>query len=133
VVRRKSNISAFAGAVVVTLAATAFAPAAAVTVGAGGAATVPVALKAVYSIGEAGRGDGQLSEPTDVAVDSAGRLYVADSRNARVQLFDAQGFFETTIGRFGWEGEGLVSPYGVALDQDLYIYVSDREREPIHQ
>ena len=82
-IRRASSISLCPGAVVVTLAATAFTPAWPVTLGAG-AATVPVALQAGYSIGEAGRGDGQLNEPTDVAVDSANRLYVADSRNARI-------------------------------------------------
>jgi DNA-binding beta-propeller fold protein YncE len=36
---------------------------------------------------------GQLNYPTDVAVDSAGRIYVADFRNDQVQVFDPRGRF----------------------------------------
>ncbi len=97
------------------------------------AATVPERLTAAEEIGDAGRGDGQFNEPTAVAFDAAGRLYVVDSRNIRVQRLSPAGDFDAAFGRFGWEGEGLVSPYGLAVDQELYIYVSDRERGLIHQ
>ncbi len=105
----------------------------AVTIGGGTPVTVPKSLKIVDVIGEAGRGDGQFNEPADVAFDAAGRLYVVDTRNIRVQRFRAGGDFEISFGRFGWEGEGLVSPRGIAVDQELYIYVSDRERDVIHR
>ncbi len=44
-------------------------------------------------LGEDGDGDGQLHYPTDVAEDEQGALYVADSYNHRVQVFDREGRF----------------------------------------
>ncbi len=40
---------------------------------------------------------GEFSSPTDVAVDDAGNLYVADRGNHRVQILDAQGGFKTLL------------------------------------
>jgi DNA-binding beta-propeller fold protein YncE len=104
-----------------------------VTIGGGTEATVPKSLRVVDVIGAAGRADGRFNEPTDVTFDGAGRLYVVDTRNIRVQRFGAAGGFDISFGRFGWEGEGLVSPRGIAADQELYDYVSDRDRDVIHQ
>jgi hypothetical protein len=73
--------------VTIIVAAALASPAAAVTVGGGDRPQVPVGLRAVGTIGEGGRGDGQFNEPTDVALDATGRLYVVDSRNVRVQRF----------------------------------------------
>lgn len=44
-------------------------------------------------LGEDGDGDGQLHYPTDVAEDEQGALYVADSYNHRVHVFDREGRF----------------------------------------
>src|SRR5262245_18731551 len=50
--------------------------------------------------GSPGSGAGQFQTPVGVAVDQAsGAVYVADSGNARVQKFDAQGNF---IAAWGW-------------------------------
>ena len=46
--------------------------------------------------GGAGTGDGQFDDPTSVAVDPAtNKVYVADPRNKRVQVFDSNGKFLT--------------------------------------
>src|SRR4029453_3910253 len=39
----------------------------------------------------AGSGDGQFSRPRGIAVAESGSIYVVDSRNVRVQIFDAAG------------------------------------------
>ncbi|MEE8638830.1 MAG: hypothetical protein V3T41_00305, partial [bacterium] len=109
--------------VTAAVAAALTSPAAAVIIGGGELATVPEGFKAVAVVGEAGRGDGQFNEPTAVAFDGARRLYVVDSRNVRLERFFAQGDFDMAFGRFGWKGEGLVSPHGIAADQELYVYV----------
>jgi DNA-binding beta-propeller fold protein YncE len=46
--------------------------------------------------GSSGNGDGQLNDPTSVAVDpTTNRVYVADPRNKRIQVFDSTGKFLT--------------------------------------
>ena len=46
--------------------------------------------------GSSGSGDGQLNDPTSVAVDPiTNKVYVADPRNKRIQLFDSNGKFLT--------------------------------------
>ena len=44
--------------------------------------------------GESGDGDGQLSRPSDVAVDAEGYMYVADWGNERVQVLGPDGSFK---------------------------------------
>ena len=52
------------------------------------------------SIGEAGAGDGELSNPQDVAVDnSSGSIYVADTGNHRIVKFASNGDF---VAAWGW-------------------------------
>ena len=54
------------------------------------------------SFGSSGSGAGQFNTPVGVAIDdlgSPGGVYVADSGNARVQKFDADGNF---VAAFGW-------------------------------
>jgi sugar lactone lactonase YvrE len=46
--------------------------------------------------GSKGTGDGQFDDPTSVAVDAAtNKIYVADPRNKRIQVFDSNGKFLT--------------------------------------
>jgi DNA-binding beta-propeller fold protein YncE len=48
------------------------------------------------SWGSKGSGDGQFNDPTSVAVDSTtNKVYVADPRNRRIQVFDSEGKFLT--------------------------------------
>ncbi len=48
------------------------------------------------SWGSKGSGDGQFDDPTSVAVDPiTNKVYVADPRNKRIQLFDSTGRFLT--------------------------------------
>ncbi|HEY6655162.1 MAG TPA: hypothetical protein VI028_13625 [Solirubrobacterales bacterium] len=56
----------------------------------------------VCANGSGGPAAGQLNEPTSVAIDSAGTLFVTDgnSSNHRVSVFTAQGMF---LRAFGWD------------------------------
>ena len=88
----------------------------------GGAATV---IAAARVFGEPGSGPGQLNEPRGLASDSRGNLYVADTKNSRIQVFDSNGQFLRVIGVPG-SGDGqLKEPCGVAVDADGTVIVAD--------
>ena len=72
------------------------------------------------------RGRGQFKEPSDVATDSSGNVYVSDRNNHRVQKFDSEGFFLAQWGGMG-SGDGqFVFPEGIATDSAGNVYVADR-------
>ena len=88
----------------------------------GGAATV---VPPARVSGEPGSGPGQLNEPRGLAADSRGNLYVADTKNSRIQVFDPNGQFLRAIGVPG-SGDGqLKEPCGVAVDADGTVIVAD--------
>jgi len=68
---------------------------------------------------------GNFSKPTNVAVDKDGNLYVTDTYNDRVEVFDADGAFIRTFGKNG-DGPGdFARPKGIAIDCDGHIWVAD--------
>jgi len=68
---------------------------------------------------------GDFAKPTGVAVDKEGNLYVADTLNDRIEVFDADGQFIRTWGKNG-DGPGYFArPKGVAVDSDGHIWVAD--------
>lgn len=63
--------------------------------------------------------------PRGIAVDDQGNIYLADTGNKRVQVFDQDGFFVRQIGSGGpLEGQ-LDEPVGLALDGARNLYVAD--------
>lgn len=86
-------------------------------------AVAPVAPRLAYYI-TGSWGDGALKKPLAVAVADR-RIYVADTNNQRVQVFDYNG---RPLFRFGSAGEGpgqFKFPYGLAGLPDSRILVAD--------
>lgn len=80
----------------------------------------PVFNRMIYG----GFGADALVKPMDVAV-IGGKIYVSDTMNKRVQVFDMEG---KPLLKFGQEGkkQGQFSfPYGIAGDSQGNIYVAD--------
>ena len=74
---------------------------------------------------------GDLAKPTGVAVDKDGNLYVADTLNDRIEVFDADGVFLRTWGKNG-DGPGYFArPKGVAVDSDGHVWVADGMQDRI--
>ncbi|MEV5137457.1 RICIN domain-containing protein [Streptomyces syringium] len=76
----------------------------------------------------------QLNRPREVAMDSAGAIYIADSDNHRVRKITADGKICTVAGTgaAGFGGDGgpataaqLDGPYGVAVDSTGTLYVAE--------
>ncbi len=69
--------------------------------------------------GKEGNEPGAFSFPNAVAVDDAGQVYVADSNNARVQVFDPVGNLLTVLS--GSAAGGLALPRGLAIDAQRHL------------
>lgn len=77
----------------------------------------------VSSWGGAGSAPGQFHDPIGVAV-AGGKVFVADARNHRVQVFDRNGRFLYAIGHPGTGLGGLERPMNLTVANGK-VYVSD--------
>ncbi|NOZ51163.1 MAG: TIGR03663 family protein [Chloroflexi bacterium] len=75
--------------------------------------------------GMKGPGPGQLQQPRAAALAPDGRLYVADTGNHRIVVFNPDGSYAFDWGSFG-EAQGQFNePWGIAIGPDGRVYVSD--------
>lgn len=92
-------------------------------------ARVPNSLPALQSVWDIGRLDQPAEEVfgqiEDLAVDSAGRLYVLDSHYNEVRVFDSAGNFVTAAGGAGSGPGELSAPSAIAVDGDA-VWITDR-------
>lgn len=82
-------------------------------------------LKYTGSIGKRGREEGELNFPSHLGVDNKGNLYVVDTMNGRIQIFDKEGKFIRAFGQFGDAPGMFARPKGVGVDSEGHIYVVD--------
>jgi predicted membrane-bound mannosyltransferase/sugar lactone lactonase YvrE len=76
-------------------------------------------------IGKLGISRGEFNSPSDVAVDSRGNIWVADTNNNRIQEFDAEGNFVAALGGGGNAPGRFNQPWSLAVDSDGTLYVAD--------
>jgi DNA-binding beta-propeller fold protein YncE len=102
---------------------------------------VSPAGKVLHRWGSLGREPGQFRFPVakpgapgvlaGITVDSHGLVYVADSDNARVQVFSPTGTFIRVFGSFG-EGPGqFLTVDGLVADEAGNVYVIDGQEETL--
>ena len=75
-----------------------------------------------------------LNQPTGVAVDGAGSLFIAEQANNRIRKVGTNGIISTVAGNgtWGYSGDGgaaanaeLAGPFGVAVDAFGNLYIGD--------
>jgi len=78
--------------------------------------------KFIKSFGSYGYGPSQFRGPHSLAIDSRGRLFVADRGNRRIQIFDQEGKLLDT-----WYQFSRIS--GLAIDRNDTLYAIDSESD----
>jgi acetyl esterase/lipase/sugar lactone lactonase YvrE len=73
--------------------------------------------KYLLAWGKKGTGSGEFNLPHAIRLDAAGRVYVGDRENDRVQVFDANGKFLRQFGGF--------APFGLFITPDQTLFVAD--------
>jgi sugar lactone lactonase YvrE len=76
--------------------------------------------KFIKAWGKEGKAQGEFDVPHGLAMDSAGRLFVADRSNDRIQIFDQDGKFLAEWRQFG-------RPSGLYIDKNDILYAADSQ------
>jgi streptogramin lyase len=79
--------------------------------------------KFIKAWGKLGSGPGEFRSPHALAMDSRGRLFVADRGNSRIQIFDQDGEFIAEWPQFG-------RPSGLYIDAKDTLYAIDADSSP---
>lgn len=78
-----------------------------------------------------GKLQGQVRAPRGLYVDKAGKIYVADTGNDRVQIFNPDGTYDNMFGESG-TGEGQFrAPSAVTVSPTGNIYVADTKNKKV--
>ncbi|WP_052733139.1 NHL domain-containing protein [Hymenobacter terrenus] len=96
------------------------------------------------NFGDGGPATGaMLSQPTGVAVDGSGNVFIADAANFRIRHVSAATGVITTVagtGTAGFNGDGgaatgamLWYPYGVAVDGSGNVFIADQSNQRIRR
>jgi RHS repeat-associated protein len=72
-----------------------------------------------------GSGNGQLNNPSGIAADSSGNVWVADTANNRVEKFSSAGAFIAAYGTLGSGNLQFKGPTGIAIDSAGTVWVAD--------
>ena len=76
--------------------------------------------------------DGMFRQPTDVAWDSDGNIYISDGYvNSRVAKYDRNGDWVKSWGEHGTGPGQFRTPHAIAVDRNDNVYVGDRSNRRI--
>jgi DNA-binding beta-propeller fold protein YncE len=79
----------------------------------------------LFLFGGSGTAPGQLNNPEAAKANSEGKIYVADLKNDRIQVFDKDGKYLFMFGSSGSMPGQLKAPAGIAFDKKDNVYVTE--------
>jgi YD repeat-containing protein len=86
------------------------------------------------AFGSEGTGNGQFKQPSGVAVDSSGNLWVVDAGNNRLEKFSTSGSWLASYGKAGSGEAQFNEPRSIALNQSTgNVYVADKANNRIEE
>ncbi len=77
-----------------------------------------------------GTGNGEFKSPGAMAIDETGNVYVCDTGNKRIQVFDSEGNFQFAFSSFDAPApapDGLQHPVGITVGPNGHVWVSDND------
>lgn len=78
----------------------------------------------LFAFGKRGIGQGEFNFPTHLFL-YKNTLYVTDTMNFRIQIFDLEGTYRSGFGEIGAQMGQFSRPKGVAVDSEGHVYVVD--------
>ena len=91
------------------------------------------ALVELGRFGGTGAAPGYFTKPCAIDISGDGRLFICDSGNQRLQIFDLFGKFRLNIGGFGWSAEKFDQPLDVWARSTINIYVADYNNQRVQR
>ena len=92
-----------------------------------------IPLDYLYSIGSSGDSLGQFNNPQAITIGSSGNLYVVDTGNNRIQIFDLEGNFIKYFGGLGQGQEQFDSPLDINFQDGLNVFVTDFNNHRVYR
>jgi RHS repeat-associated protein len=84
-------------------------------------------------VGVEGTGNSQFKRPYALAMDVSNDVFVADTKNNRVQEFSSSGEYVRQFGVKGTENGQLKEPYGIAVDGKGNLWIADTENSRVQE
>jgi DNA-binding beta-propeller fold protein YncE len=84
-------------------------------------------------IGGTGNAPGNFSDPSALDISDDGRIFICDTGNQRLQIFDLLGRFRINVGGFGWAVEKFDQPMDIWARSTINIYVADYNNQRVQR
>lgn len=81
--------------------------------------------ESLFEFGTPGANEGELYHPTNIALGGDGNIYISDTGNFRIQVFDPQGKYLRKVGALGVSSGQFSRPKGLSFDKNGNLYVVD--------
>lgn len=97
----------------------------------GGFAYAGVVVEELGRFGGTGTAPGRLKNPSAIDVTGDGKVYICDSGNHRIQVFDLRGRFLANFGGFGSGEEMFDQPVDIWARSTINIFVADMNNQRV--